>query len=112
MKGYPMRTSPPDSLDAAQVGTTVFIGEVWEHNLGMSPYGTLAMALEGADYVEILAHYGGLTPEDVGVHLPDEVVVGRPRLGPWLGDLHRIRPMCGGRRDRRCRAKIGRGPVR
>jgi hypothetical protein len=52
-----------------------------------------AWGLEGADYVAILAHYyGGLTPEDAGAHLPDEVVVGRPRLGPWLGDVHRIRP--------------------
>ncbi len=63
--------------DAARVGSVSFVGEGWGHNLGMSQYGALAMAQEGADYREILSHYyGGLTPEDAGSHLPDRVVVG------------------------------------
>jgi hypothetical protein len=63
--------------DAARVGSVSFVGEGWGHNLGMSQYGALAMAQDGADYREILAHYyGGLTPEDAGSHLPDRVVVG------------------------------------
>ena len=71
--------------DAVQFGTVVFDGEGWGHNLGMSQYGALAMALEGEDYAEILSHYyGGLTPEDAGDHLPDEVVIG---LGWDLGSV-------------------------
>lgn len=71
--------------DAAHIGTVVFVGEGWGHNLGMSQYGALAMALEGANYEEILSHYyGGLTPEDAGAHLPDEVVIG---LGWDLGSV-------------------------
>ena len=63
--------------DAVRFGTVVFDGEGWGHNLGMSQYGALAMALQGADYAEILSHYyGGLTPQDAGENLPDEVVIG------------------------------------
>lgn len=63
--------------DAVRVGTVHFEGEGWGHNLGMSQYGALAMAQNGARYDEILSHYyGGLTPEDAGVHLPSQVVIG------------------------------------
>ena len=63
--------------DAVRVGTVHFDGEGWGHNLGMSQYGALAMAQNGARYDEILSHYyGGLTPEDAGIHLPSQVVIG------------------------------------
>jgi hypothetical protein len=63
--------------DAVRVGTVRFDGEGWGHNLGMSQYGALAMAQNGATYDEILSHYyGGLTPEDADVHLPEQVVIG------------------------------------
>lgn len=63
--------------DAVRVGTVHFDGEGWGHNLGMSQYGALAMAQNGAGYDEILSHYyGGLTPEDAGIHLPSQVVIG------------------------------------
>jgi stage II sporulation protein D (peptidoglycan lytic transglycosylase) len=63
--------------DVIRVGTVRFIGEGWGHNLGMSQYGALAMAQQGASYQEILAHYyGGLTPEDGADQLPDQVVIG------------------------------------
>lgn len=66
---------PP--YDAVRVGKVRFIGEGWGHNLGMSQYGALALAQDGASYDDILAHYyGGLRPEDAGPHLPEEVVVG------------------------------------
>lgn len=69
--------------DRASVGMVVFDGEGWGHNLGMSQYGALAMALDGATYTEILSHYyGGITPVDAGDNLPDEVVIG---LGWDLG---------------------------
>ncbi len=74
---------PP--YDVARVGTVRFVGEGWGHNLGMSQYGALSMAQDGATYDEILAHYyGGLRPEDAGEHLPDEVVIG---LGWELGSV-------------------------
>ena len=74
---------PP--YDAARVGTVRFLGEGWGHNLGMSQYGALSMAQDGAGYDEILAHYyGGLRPEDAGLHLPEEVVVG---LGWEMGSV-------------------------
>jgi stage II sporulation protein D (peptidoglycan lytic transglycosylase) len=63
--------------DRSLLGMVVFDGEGWGHNLGMSQYGALAMALDGATYREILAHYyGGLTPVDAGASLPEEVVIG------------------------------------
>ena len=63
--------------DASRLGTVWFDGEGWGHNLGMSQYGALAMAQEGAGYEEIVAHYyGGLVPEPAGPHLPEPVVVG------------------------------------
>ena len=43
--------------DATRVGSVSFVGQGWGHNLGMSQYGALAMAQDGADYREILAHY-------------------------------------------------------
>ncbi len=41
----------------------VFEGRGWGHLVGMSQYGAQAMAVRGADYPQILAHYyGGLMP--------------------------------------------------
>ena len=66
----------PDA-DRAEFGTVRFVGEGWGHNLGLSQYGALAMALDGAGYGDILSHYyGGIAPEDAGALLPEEVVVG------------------------------------
>ena len=55
----------------------VFQGEGWGHQVGMSQYGALAMAENGASYSDILAHYyGGLRPEPASASLPAEIVVG------------------------------------
>ncbi len=52
-------------------------GEGWGHGVGLSQWGARAMAEQGADYREILAHYyGGLEPVDGGEFVPDRVVVG------------------------------------
>lgn len=52
-------------------------GNGWGHQVGMSQFGAQAMATEGADYAEILAHYyGGLTPEPAPEVVPDVVDVG------------------------------------
>jgi hypothetical protein len=52
-------------------------GEGWGHLIGMSQFGSQAMAEDGAGYTEILAHYyGGLTPVGGAQFLPDEVAVG------------------------------------
>lgn len=79
----PHNTIPPLVLeylpfeDRAVIGLVVFDGEGWGHNLGMSQYGALSMALDGATYAEILSHYySGIAPGDAGELLPDEVVVG------------------------------------
>lgn len=80
----------PDDVNL--VGSVSFVGQGWGHNLGMSQYGALAMAQDGADYTEILAHYyGGLIPEDAGAFLPDRLVVG---LG-W--ELNRVTVSASGR---------------
>jgi stage II sporulation protein D len=78
-----LRFLPP--YDASHLGTVQFVGQGWGHGVGMSQYGAYAMALNGADYREIVGHYyGGLVPEDAGAHLPETVVVG---LGWELGSV-------------------------
>jgi stage II sporulation protein D len=55
----------------------VFTGEGWGHQVGMSQFGALALAEEGAAYGDILAHYyGGLRPEAAGGWLPPSITVG------------------------------------
>jgi stage II sporulation protein D len=55
----------------------VFTGEGWGHQVGMSQFGALALAEEGAAYGDILAHYyGGLRPEAAGGWLPASITVG------------------------------------
>lgn len=55
----------------------VIQGEGWGHQVGMSQYGALAMATEGSNYSDILAHYyGGLRPEPAAGWLPEEILVG------------------------------------
>lgn len=40
-----------------RAGTAVFLGRGWGHGVGMSQYGAHGLALRGATYREILAHY-------------------------------------------------------
>ena len=55
----------------------VLEGEGWGHQVGMSQYGALAMAENGATYPDILAHYyGGLRPQPATGWLPGEILVG------------------------------------
>lgn len=54
-----------------------FLGSGWGHLVGMSQYGAQAMAKDGSDYTEILAHYyGGLAPQAAGALLADTVTIG------------------------------------
>ncbi|MGH8957265.1 MAG: SpoIID/LytB domain-containing protein [Acidimicrobiia bacterium] len=55
----------------------VFNGEGWGHQVGMSQFGALALAEDGALYGDILAHYyGGLRPQPAGGWLPPAITVG------------------------------------
>lgn len=54
-----------------------FQGHGWGHQVGMSQFGALAMAEDGATYDRILAHYyGGLTPQPAAGWLPQSITVG------------------------------------
>ena len=79
---YTIRTDTEISLRPG-IGPTwsparyVIQGEGWGHQVGMSQYGALAMANEGAAYSDILAHYyGGLRPEPASDWLPPVILVG------------------------------------
>ncbi|MGH8926160.1 MAG: SpoIID/LytB domain-containing protein [Acidimicrobiia bacterium] len=55
----------------------VFNGEGWGHQVGMSQFGALARAEEGALYGDILAYYyGGLRPQPADGWLPPSITVG------------------------------------
>jgi hypothetical protein len=55
----------------------VFRGEGWGHQVGMSQFGALALAEDGALYGDILAHYyGGLRPQPAVGWLPPSITVG------------------------------------
>ncbi len=52
-------------------------GHGWGHLVGMSQYGSKAMADGGSAYQDILAHYyGGLRPQQAPQHLPADFTVG------------------------------------
>ncbi len=66
---------PAGQIDYAS--TVVISGRGWGHHIGMSQYGALAMAEQGAGYAAILGHYyGGLQPEARPDMLPEDVAVG------------------------------------
>jgi hypothetical protein len=63
--------------DLPETGRVVVTGEGWGHAVGMSQYGSKAMADLGVDYREILSHYySGLEPVDGGDLVPERVRVG------------------------------------
>ena len=66
-----------------------FTGGGWGHTIGMSQYGALAMAEQGAAYSDILSHYyTGLFPDEALDTLPEEITVGLA----WSRDRVTIRP--------------------
>ncbi|MFQ5966913.1 MAG: SpoIID/LytB domain-containing protein [Acidimicrobiia bacterium] len=66
-----------------------FRGGGWGHTVGLSQYGALAMAEEGAAYAEILSHYyTGLFPDEAPDALPEEITVGLA----WRRDRVTLRP--------------------
>lgn len=62
--------------DSGSEGLLTVVGEGWGHGVGMSQWGAMAMASEGATYREILDLYYGLDPEDGAQMLPETVRVG------------------------------------
>ncbi len=66
-----------------------FHGGGWGHTVGLSQYGSLAMAESGADYADILGHYyTGLSPHEAQDALPEAVAVGLA----WAASRVTIRP--------------------
>ncbi len=64
-------------------------GHGWGHLVGMSQYGSKAMADRGSRYDDILAHYyGGLRPQQASQHLPGDFTVGLA----WGRDSFAISP--------------------
>jgi stage II sporulation protein D len=65
------------SGDLPATGRVVVTGEGWGHAVGMSQWGSKAMADLGFDHREILSHYySGLVPISGGDLVPDRVRVG------------------------------------
>ena len=68
----PHRRSSFSAIDRAGSASAVFAGKGWGHGVGLCQVGAYGMAMRGADYKEILAHY----------YLGTSIDKSRPAAGP------------------------------